>query len=168
MKRINNLYDRMLDFDKLLEIYNLIKYNCRSKNRVVEFSKSLNANLIEILTRLKKENYFFHKYNVFLIKKPKYRIIMSENIPDKIVNHLLSRLILVPILEPGLIDTNVATRREKGTEYAFNYICKCLNKLKNKKSIYILKIDITKYFYNIDHDILKAKLEKRIKDQKNY
>jgi len=34
------------------------------------------------------------------------------------------------------------------------------------KEIYVLKIDISKYFYNIDHEILFSMIKKRIKDEK--
>lgn len=166
MKRTCNLYENVIDFDRLLETYELIKCNCRNKTKVLQFAKSLNTNLMEILFKLKAENYAFSKYNIFLIRKPKYRIIMSENIADKIVNHLVSNLILIPGLESCLIDTNVATRINKGTEYAFNYLCKCLKNLKDQKDIHVLKIDISKYFYNIDHEILLSKIKKKIKDKR--
>ena len=79
---------------------------------------------------------------------------MSENIQDKLVNHLVSKYILLPALESKLIDTNVATRLGKGSSYAFNKFVKYIDILKYKKNeIYILKIDIKKYFYNIDHEI---------------
>ena len=37
-------------------------------------------------------------YNLFLIKKPKLRLIMSQEIPDKIINHFITRYILEPNL----------------------------------------------------------------------
>ena len=102
-----------------------------------------------------------------MIRDPKYRIIMSENIPDKLVNHLVSKYILLPCLESKLIDTNVATRINKGSSYAFKKFIEYINKLKYlNKNIYILKIDIKKYFYNIDHEIIFKKIKKYIKDKK--
>ena len=90
-----------------------------------------------------------------------------KNLKDKIVNQMVSEYILKPVLEPRLIDSNVATRKDKGSKQAF-YLCKrYINKLKRKqKEIYVLKFDIKKYFYNIDHDILLSKLEKIFVDKK--
>ena len=50
----------------------------------------------------------------------------------------------------------------KGLEYAkkFHSICK-----QKYKTYYILKCDISKFFASIDHDILKAKIQRRIKDK---
>ena len=69
-------------------------------------------------------------------------------------------------MESKLIDTNVATRINKGSGYAFNKFVEYINKLKyQNKEIYILKVDIKKYFYNIDHKILMSKVKKYIKDK---
>ena len=41
---------------------------------------------------------------------------MSEKLPDKIVNYLVSDYVLTPLIEPRLIEMNVATRKNKGTK----------------------------------------------------
>jgi hypothetical protein len=91
---------------------------------------------------------------------------MNQSIADKIVNHFVANYFLIPYLEYSLIDGNVATRKNRGSSYGINLLKKYFNKLLlQKKEIYCLKIDISKYFYNIDHDILINMLEKRIKDK---
>ena len=91
---------------------------------------------------------------------------MSESISDKIVNHLISNEILLPLIEPKLIETNIATRKNKGIKFGINYVKKYINHLKLKyNNFYILKCDIKKYFYNVDHEILLEKLSLVIKDQ---
>lgn len=85
---------------------------------------------------------------------------------DKVINHLVSRQILYPALLPCLINSNVASRKDLGTNEGlrlakkFHRICKI-----KYKSYYILKCDISKFFASIDHDTLKKKLKKRIKDK---
>jgi len=51
---------------------------------------------------------------------------------------------------------------KKGLELAFNFhrICKI-----KYGTYYILKCDISKFFSSIDHDILKEKLKRKIKDK---
>ena len=166
MKRKSNLYNDILKYENILEtVYDVLKKN-RNKDKSLEFRKNLNTNLMEIKNKLASNNYIFSKYKVFMIKDPKYRIIMSENMDDKIVNHLVSRYILLHSIEKCNIDTNVATRIGKGSGYAFEYFCKYIKQIGTNKKIYILKIDISKYFYNIDHQILFDKLKKKIKDRK--
>ena len=93
---------------------------------------------------------------------------MSQCIVDKIVNHFVMSHYLLPYLESTLIEENVATRKNKGSSYAMMLVKKYIHYLlyyNPDKEIYCLKIDISKYFYTIDHEILLEKLEKRIKDK---
>ena len=164
--RQKTYYDEMLTYEKALSTFYKVKKNCKNKRAVCEFYIKLNCNLLNILQILKDRNYVFSKYRIFLITDPKYRIIMSENINDKIVNHMVSRYILLPALESKLIDTNVATRIGRGSRYAFETFNKYLKALLyQNKEIYVLKLDIKKYFYNIDHEILFNMIKRYIKEE---
>ena len=85
---------------------------------------------------------------------------------DKVVNHLVSRYILYPAILPCLLDVNVASRKNMGTKKGLELFNKynLLSTIKFSK-YYILKADISKFFASIDHDILKDKLKRRIKDK---
>ena len=101
-----------------------------------------------------------------MIREPKLRVIMSLQVKDKIVNHLVAQYFLVDTFDPILIDENCATRIGKGTHYGLRLFKKYLNKIKNKyKKFYILKFDVSKYFYNIDHNIVKKMIKDKIKDK---
>ena len=166
MKRRSSLYDSMLDYKKIKKIYNKVRVTTKNKKEVIRFSLNLNENLMDILTKLYKGKYVFNNYRIFLIRKPKYRLIMSECIKDKIVNHLLSDE-LIKSLERCLIDNNVAARKNKGSKQAYNEFIKGINELMYKsKDIYVLKLDISKYFYNINHKILMNMVMEKIKDKK--
>ena len=165
MKRISNLYDKMISYSNILFIFNKIKNRCHNKNKLIKFIRYKNSNLINILEKLKSNTFTFSNYHIFLIHEKKYRIIMSENISDKIVNQLVSYFILIPSLK-CLIDSNIATRKGKGSSYGYKLINSYINTIGTNKDIYVLRIDIKKYFYNINHDILLDMLKRRIKDVK--
>lgn len=163
MRRLSNLYDNMISYRNIVFVYNRIRSKCHNKNKIMRFDRYKNCHLIDILERLKSGTYSFSNYHIFLIHEKKYRIIMSENIFDKIVNQMISYYILLPSMN-CLIDSNVATRKNKGSGYGYKLFEKYINSING--DVYVLRIDISKYFYNIDHDILFSKLEKRIKDKK--
>ncbi len=165
MKRKSNLYESMLYFGCVDKIFNKIKNNYKNKKNLYRFVRFKNCYFVNILDRLRDNCYKFGEYGIFLIKDPKYRIIMSENIPDKIVNHMVSKYILLPSIDKCLIDTNVATRIGRGSGYAFEYFRKYVQRIGCDREIYVLKVDISKYFYNIDHGVLKGLLRKKIKDK---
>ena len=141
-----------------------VSANTKNKRKIYKLEEFYTANMIQVFRMLEDDNYEIGDYNIFIIRDPKYRIIMSQNINDKIINHVIANP-LIKVLEPSLIDTNVATRVGKGTHFGIKYLKKYLNELKGE-TIYALKFDISKYFYNIDHEILKGLLKKKIKDKK--
>lgn len=159
MKRVGNLVD---DFtlENIIKAYKVVRKNTLNKNKIYKFEEYYTSNISNVFKLLK--NYKVGKYNIFLIKDPKYRIIMSQNINDKIINHLMAD-ILIKVLDSSLINTNVASRKGRGTSYGI----KCLKKYLNNMSgeVYALNFDISKFFYNIDHDVLKKMLKKKIKDE---
>jgi len=107
--------------------------------------KNLNYLIIENNEVVIKKKFNFTNYNIFLIKEPKYRLIMSQNISDKLINHIISEYFLTDIFDKTLIKENIATRKNKGTHYGIKLLKKYLNELKNK-DFYILKFDISKFF----------------------
>ena len=167
MKRLNNLYYNICKTANIRFIYDgVISKNTKNRKRVVVFDSYYMQNIIYIRDVLIKKAYEPLEYNIFIIREPKVRVIMSQSLYDKIINHLVSYFILKPSLEPCLIDTNVATREKKGTSFAIKEFKKYMIYMKSKyNKFYILKFDIKKYFYNIDHEVLKTLIRKRIKDK---
>ena len=162
-KRVGNIYNKITDLDNIIKMSEVVMRNTKNKRKIEKFNQFFSCNVIDIKNILENKNYKISKYNIFLIKEPKYRIIMSQNIKDKIINHLVAKYFLTDILNNKLIDTNIATRKYKGTSYGIKKLKKYLNEIKYK-NFYILKFDISKYFYNIDHDILKELIKTKIKD----
>ena len=161
------MYNNLVDIFLLEKSYYQVRLSTKYRIKILHYELFYMINIIQIYEILKRNQYKHSQYNVFLIKEPKYRIIMSEIISDKIVNHLLSNEILLPVLEPKLIEMNVATRKNKGIKSGLMYTKKYINSIKiNYQNIYVLKCDIKKYFYSIDHQILLKKLSKYIKDEK--
>ncbi len=167
MKRKNVLYENMISYNNILSVYKKIKNSTKNKKEVYNYELNLNQNLLDTLFSLSKSTYVFSKYNIFLVREPKYRLIMSESFPDKVVNHLFSKYVLSYALQSTLINSNVATRKDKGSKEAYRLFIKYTNKLiyENKK-IYVLKLDISKYFYNINHNILMNMVSEKIKDER--
>lgn len=168
MKRVNNIYNRITDINTIIGVYdNEVKRNTKNKTKVEEFDNYYSLNIKEIKEELMSGDYIPGEYNIFFIREPKLRIIMSQSIKDKVINHLVARYFLINVFEKTLIENNIATRKNKGTHYGLKLFKKYLNIMKNRyNNFYILKFDISKYFYNIDHDIVKGLVKNKIKDKK--
>ena len=161
MKRKNNLYQNICSLENIIKEAKTIKIKNKSKKE--KFNDYFSINVISIYNELNTKTYKVGKYNIFKIYEPKERVIMSLNIKDKIVNNLVSKYIL-NIFENTLIDETIASRKNKGSSYGIKLLKKYLNEIKDKE-FYILKCDIKKYFYNINHTKLKEIIRKKIKDK---
>ena len=165
MKRLNNLYKDICNINNIIDMTDSVCKKVRNKKKVNKFELYKMEHIINIYNRLNNKNYKFDKYNIFMITRPKCRIVMAQEIEDKIINHLVAEYILVKVFENKFGNSMCATRKNKGTLYGVKILKKYLNKMKKNNNFYILKIDISKYFYSIDHDILKKILKKKIKDK---
>lgn len=120
MKRKRNLYSS-ITYEDIRRVYQKqIRVNTKNKIKIRKFEDFYSINLARVKRIIDDKNYIPSKYNIFLIKEPKYRIIMSQNISDKIINHAMAN-VLIKVLEPSLIDMNVATRVSKGTHSGIRF-----------------------------------------------
>ena len=156
----------LVNINDLLNVYeNEISKNIKNKKQVMNFEINKMQNISKIMLMLQKGEVGHKKYNIFLIYEPKCRLIMSLPILDKTINHYLTRYILEPKLTKYLDFRNCATRKNMGTDYGVKLVKKYLNIMKNKyPKFYVLKLDIQKYFYNINHEVLKDELKDILND----
>ena len=166
MKRVGNLYSDLYNLNNIIKMTDRVLSKVKNKERKEKFLLYYSEHIINIKNRLESKNINLGKYNIFLITDPKVRVIMSQSVEDKIINHMIAEYLLVRVFENRYIDSMCATRINKGSGYANRLMKKYLNDIKLKYSkFYILKLDIKKYFYNIDHNILKRILKDNIKDK---
>lgn len=152
--------------ENIMDSYNEVCRNTNNKKKVRNYKQYKCVYISRIYKALKNKDYEVGPYNVFTIYEPKKRRIVSQGIYDKVINHLVSRQILMPSLIPCLVDENIASRENKGTKKGYELLNKYNRICKIKYgTYYILKCDISKFFASIDHDILKEKLLKKIKDK---
>mgnify|MGYP000910285809 CR=1 FL=1 len=165
MKRYGNLYSKIYDFENLYNAYLEARKSKRYRRDVLKFSANLEENLIEIQNELIYRTYRVGKYHEFYIYEPKKRLIMALPFRDRVVQWAIYR-VLNPIYNKTFISHSYACRVGKGTHKAVNRLQYWLRKADRKPDKwYFLKLDISKYFYRIDHKILFKILKNKIKDK---
>ncbi len=159
-KKIKNIYiNKICSFENLLLAYKKARRGKRDRTEVQTFEFDLEKNIIEIQKDLLNRNYKFGKYRTFNIYEPKERIISSAPFRDRVVHHAICNII-EPFLDKVLIENSFACRIGKGTHKAIE-----LASLYLRKNKYVLKLDIKKFFFTIDHKILYNELSKKITDK---
>ena len=155
----------IIKLNDLMNIFDFeVRKNIKNKRKIYQFEKYKMINILNIYQELSNDIIRPIKYNIFLVKYPKYRVVMSLNIVDKIINHYVARYILINKLDKYLDDRNIATRTNMGRDYGINKVKEYLEYFKRYNKFYILKMDISKYFYSIDHDVLKDMLKSDLDD----
>mgnify|MGYP002568117293 CR=1 FL=1 len=123
--------------------------------------------IYQIKRRLETKTYQIAPYHEFTIYEPKERIIKACSFQDKIVQHSVCDNVLLSILKQEFILTNYAGQIDKGTLFGLDclreqmYLAYC----KYGYNCWIIKADISKFFYSIDHDILKDIIEYFVEDK---
>lgn len=160
-------YENIYKPENIKNCYYEVVRNTKNKRQIYRLQRNADKIIKSIYEDLKNEKYVVGKYNVFVIYEPKQRIIVSQGMKDKIINHLIAREILYPAILPCLVPYNVASRPNMGTRKALEYLEKYRKEFAIKaKKYYILKCDISHFFSSINHKILKKKLRRKIKDPK--
>lgn len=166
MKRKGNLYQIICKIENILYATEHVGKTLTNKRKAKIILTYKNAIAIGIQDTLLSQTYEPEKPNKFVITSPKKRIIISKQIKDKIIDYLVSKFILIPLLDPMLIEQNVASRIGRGTSLGVKYHMDYRNKCKiNYETYYILKCDISSFFKSIDLKILIEKLRRKIKDE---
>lgn len=92
-----------------------------------------------------------------LIEKPRYNY-------EQVVHHIVVSA-CYDIFMQGMYEFSCGSVPDRGAHYGKKYIERWIHTdLKNCK--YILKMDIRHFFESVDHDVLKAWLEKKIRDKR--
>ena len=156
------MLEEAFTFEKLLQAHKKCRCSKQHKRDTIGFEISLSQNLTSLSKEILNGSYKIGNYKTFKIYEPKERIIEALSYKDRVVLMSLCTNIIEPKFEKRLIYDNVACRKEKGTHFGISRLTKFLHKFyrQHGNNGYVLKCDITKYFQNIDHNILFDKLKK--------
>lgn len=165
MQTIKNIFPLIYDFENLFNAYKKAIKCKRYRPDVMEYTDRLEENLIELQNELIWKTYGVGRYNIFYVYEPKKRMIMSLQFKDRVAQHAIYS-ILNPYFEKQFISDSYACRVGKGTHRAIKKLQNWLRKTERKqKRFYYLKLDISKYFYRVDHEILMGILQRKIADK---
>lgn len=131
----------------------------------MKFTNHLEENLINIQNELICKTYSVGRYREFFVNEPKKRLIMALPFKDRVIQWAIYQ-VLNPYFEKAFIRDSFACRVGKGTHKAVARLQYWLRyKHRRHEQFYALKLDISKYFYRVDHTVLMDILRRRIGDE---
>ena len=161
MKRIGNLYERIISLDNL-RLADTKARRGKSRNYGVRVhDKNREENILRLHELLKSKNFKTSQYETFTIYEPKERLIFRlPYYPDRIVHHAIMN-VLEPIWVSVFTTDSFSCIKKRGINGAQKKVLQALKDVENTR--YCLKIDIRKFYPSIDHDILKQIVRRKIK-----
>lgn len=166
-KSIRKLFDKQLTYEKLEEAHKLSQKGKTTKKDVILFNLKKEEYIQWLYNELKNGTYIHGGYRIFYIKRPKERKIQVSRYIDRIVHRWVVDNFLKEYFMKSFINTSYACIKGKGMHNAVLDVQKTMKHCSRAwKTYYILKMDVAKFFQNVDRKILIEILKRKIQDQK--
>ena len=129
-----------------------------NRPRFFDYYQKLGVNLYNLRQSLLNGSYYplpTREFDLWCISGQKMRHINVPALNDLVIQHAIYPL-LYNAINPKLIFDSYGCRKGKGTSKAANRCQQFLRQ--SSKDSYFLQLDIRKYYYNIDHTLVKQSL----------
>lgn len=161
--RFGQLFDEVISLDALYRGYLAARRLKRKKKPIQRFEENLGAELLALEAELQAGTYAPGPYRVFWVNEPKPRLIYAPQFRDVVVQHAIYARIY-PIFDRSFVFDSYGCRVGKGNHAAADRLQRYLRAA--DPTSYTLQLDIRKFFYRIDRDILMRQIEAKIKDRR--
>lgn len=163
MKRLNNLYEKIYNLDNLILADKKARIGKSKQKDVIKHDLNQVENILKLQKQLIDNKFKTSDYHIFKIYEGKERIIYKlPYYPDRILHHAIMN-ILEPIFVSTFISNTFNCIKKRGILGAYQKINKALKDKENTR--YCLKLDIKKFYPNINNIILKSLLRRKFKDK---
>lgn len=163
-KIYSNIFDEITNFKNIIESHRkAITGSKKFKKEAVIFSLYEDKNLVDLWKELKNMKYTPSDYIEFEVFEPKRRTIHAPRIRDKIVQFAVHNVIK-EVYKNIFIRHSYACLEERGTHAAVAQVQKNMRICEREwGNAWIVKVDISKYFYSVNRCVLKRLYRKKIR-----
>ena len=160
MKRAGYLFEKVANFQALSAAARRASRGKGQTYSAGSFLFHLESEIIRLQSEIMEGSYKPRPYRTFSISDPKTRTISAADFRDRVAHHALCA-VLEPLFERTSIFDSYACRPGKGSHAAVKRAQYFAGRFTR-----FLKLDIRKFFENLDHQVLKTSLRRIVKDQK--
>lgn len=162
MKRLNNLFSKIVSIENL-SIADAKAQKGKSKQYgIMLHQKNKEENILKLHDMLISKTYRTSDYDIFKVYEPKERdVYRLPYYPDRICHHAIMN-VLESVFVSVFTADSYSCIKGRGIHKASANLRKALNNI--EETTYCIKMDITKFYPNIDHNILKVLIRRKIKD----
>jgi RNA-directed DNA polymerase len=165
------LCNKIVDYNTIISLKNIhdawreFSTGKKYKKDLSLFSLNLSHHVYRLHEDLKNKTYNHGLYESFSINDPKPRKIHKACVRDRLLHHAVYR-VLYPYFDRKFIFDSYSCRNNKGTHCAINRFREFARKVSknHRRTCWVLKCDIRKFFASVDQEILITILRKHISD----
>ena len=166
-KTIRNEFDKYCTYEYFEKAHKACQKGKTTKREVILFNLKREEYLKWLCDEIKNGTYTHGGYRIFYINFPRRRKVQVSRYIDRIVHRWIVDNFLYPYYEKRFVHTSYACVKNRGTHNSVLNVQKAMRNCKYAwGEYYILKMDVSKYFQNIDRKILLEILERKITDPK--
>lgn len=163
-KRLKNVYHLIYSPENLVKAQYKAQKGKGRRSEIDNFNNNICENLNDLWDMLVNETYVPGDYRIKTIYEPKERVIMiAPFFPDRIVHHCIIN-VLGQFWSSLFISNTYACIKGRGIHKCMEDVHKALVTDRNGTK-YCLKIDIRKFYDNVDHAALKMIMRYMISDE---
>jgi len=159
-------YEEIISLENLFTAWQEFLPGKKKKRDVQEFGAGLTDNILQLHGELANFSYVHGPYRAFNISDPKPRNIHKATVRDRVLHHAIYRK-LYPFFEKIFIADSYSCQIGKGTHRAIIRLSRFYRQASknNRRTVWVLKCDIRKFFASIDHRTLLEILASYIPDK---
>lgn len=162
---IKNVYAQIVSFDNLLQAEKDARAGKRYENEQIAFWGNLEDNIHSISEKLKCHNYPPDIYHHFYVYEPKLRKVIFSDYTTKVIQRAAYN-VLNPIVCKGMISDTYSCIEDRGQLKSMQRLAGWVDFVeKSGERWYYLKMDVEKFFYRMDHEVLMSIIRKKIGDK---
>lgn len=162
MKRVGNIYQSIICIENLQKADEIAQKGKANQYGVKVHNSKKEENILKLHQMLNNKTYQTSTYDIFKVYEPKEReVYRLPYFPDRITHHAIMN-ILEPIFVSTFTKDTYSCIKGRGIHKCSFELRKAL---KDSEYQYCLKMDIKKFYPNIDHDVLKSLLRRKLKDK---
>jgi RNA-directed DNA polymerase len=158
MRRVGNLFESIADRTNLQWAVWRAMRGKRRRPEAHDYLQDVDARLTELSDGLRSGTFPVGRFQQFVIRDPKERIITAPCFAERVLHHAIMN-VCEPHFERWLIADTFACRVGKGRQAALQR-----GRQFARSHDWFLSMDVRKYFDNIGHSTLKTALARRINE----
>lgn len=167
MKRTGNIFESLVSRENLLLAFKEARKSKTHYHEVKAFERDLDGNIARLRNRLIAGKWHVAGYRTFRRwDGNKIRLIdWDPCFEDNVVQHAIQQTAGMVLLKAGITDT-YAGIKGRGVHRGMTRVRRFIAEYFDLQPIYILQLDIRKFYQSVNIDRLKEKIRRKIKDRR--